>query len=241
MTETIFEQKPETSQDQTAEAPQQEQPTTPVLDSLVGEDKKFKDIEALAASKVHADTHINKLEQELADLRAELNTQKETQKILDERTQDLRTPDVSQEEPQPDVDLASLVRDEMNTLKQEELYVKNVREVEATLIETQGSPEAAVKFLNDKASELGVDSSWLKDMAMKSPTAALKALGVEKAPAAPAPSTIDTGTNTSAMRQVSDKERNKAYYDDMRKNDLKRYLSPEVQNERMKKAMAGEL
>ena len=65
-------------------APEAQLDTNSFLDQLVGEGKKFANIEDLAKGKLNSDEHIDKLENENQRLRQELDTRMTAEEVLAE-------------------------------------------------------------------------------------------------------------------------------------------------------------
>ena len=175
------------------------------LPELVGEDKKFKDVESLARGKYEADVHINILEKRLDDLRADyLKMHEESQarakledliKQYDDLKQSNGTTPSPIREPvqpkQPEIDFDSLIDSKIQqrefTRKQDE----NFNTVKAKLTERFG--DSYPNLIKEKISELGLSAQDADSLARKSPTAFFNTLGIDlnkKARDIPSPSTI---------------------------------------------------
>jgi hypothetical protein len=205
---------------------QAEASTNDALSALVGEGKKFRDIAALAASKVESDKFIEKLKQETADLRAQLASASEkanTQHTLSEIMEALnRRPDANEDEsqgsPQPKTvsleDISRLVRATNAAEKAAEQAKENRMTVNRKLLEIAGgNAEAAKTLLANRTSELGLSAEQVRDMSERSPAALLELLspGTKTQSGPPASSTRSTvnsaalmnGTNNSGERKLS--------------------------------------
>lgn len=224
--------------------PTVEQPTEPseVLDQLVGEGKKFKTVEDLARGKAASDEHILRLERENKELRegqAQADKIDQLLKLIKERQAEERNrgPD---DEPTtahaPSLeDLSRLVREQVNQSisesRQKELAETNLMTAVNALTEVYGSDEKASQVLAQKARELGVSKSFLKDLASKSPKALLDLIGVQDKLGS-SPSALPSSVPSEAISATSSKEPKPGtpeYYDHVLKTDKARYFSPEFQ------------
>src|SRR5687768_7954579 len=83
--QTIFsDDVDQTPSDATPATTTQENTIPPELVELVGAGKKYATVEAALKALPHSQSHINKLEAELATLREEVTKRKTTQELLDE-------------------------------------------------------------------------------------------------------------------------------------------------------------
>lgn len=219
------------------------------LEDLVGEGKKFKTTDDLARSKAEADRVIAARERELAELREALNKRESVEDLL-KNLQNRTPPEQRNNEgsnsnppaPAPtltDEDLAKKVRDVLQATTAEQRRETNLIQTVDKLTEILGNEDKATAFVSNKAKELGVETSWLQDIAAQNPTAFFKVVGLDgQAP------TGMTGTrsdvNTGAFLDYNDsgpKPNTYAYWEGLRqeKGDAW-YFQPEVQNQIMKAA-----
>lgn len=218
-------------------APQVEAPTlSPVVSELVGEGKKFKDIEALAKSKLEADAFIEQLKGEGAEMRAALDDKTAKEELL--RSLEAQANDQKNAAQHPDADIArpdaNIVREQLNQIRAEEQAQANIKAVDAHLAEQLGSHDKAVEFVQKKAIELGVSRKELLSMAAKSPKLLYNAIGIDVVKTNPRDKSvsIDTKVNTTNFEgQGGPKQGSKAYYDSIRKQNKSLYFSPKVQRE----------
>jgi hypothetical protein len=77
--------------DNTTNETQQTQTKESFVDHLVGDGKKFKDIEALAKGKLEADRHIGEITKTLDELRAELAKQDYAKNLLEQMSKGSET------------------------------------------------------------------------------------------------------------------------------------------------------
>jgi len=215
-----------------------------LLANLVGEGKKFKDAEALAAGKLESDQFIERLKSENAEMRKDMQTLQSVVKEIKEAR--VTTPE--QAAPQGVLaaeDLTRLVRGEIEQTETKRIHEANLVEADRVLVAKFGSKELAQAAITEKARELGMPVSWLVDSAAKNPKALYQLLGLA---AQQTQSTVQTGTqstvNTDAQTFVPQGQGaaygTKAYFDALRKSNPSQYWSPKVQAEIHSKALAGE-
>lgn len=152
------------------------------LSELVGDGKKFKDVKDLAKGKAFSDAHIVTLEQTLSRMREELQTRKTAAELIDQISQRRTNPD-----PTPNLDNRALDTDTQTQTKSglspedvERMFSEreaqrrkddNLNLATAKLKEIHGDSAATV--LQTKARELGLDTTYLKNMAQEAPNAFL--------------------------------------------------------------------
>jgi hypothetical protein len=204
----------------------------PTFNSLVGEGKKFKDIEALAKSKLEADTFINRLTDEAKELRKDLESRIRAEEAIESLKQERLD-----KAPSKSVDakeLTKVVTETIAQVERDKMALTNIREANSYLIDKLGSKEQAEAFVSKKATELGVPMDWLKDMAARSPKALYNTLGVDVPVAAPIAGVTQGDINTVA-RSVSvpstSGKVSKEAYDKLRKEKPSEYWSTKIQNE----------
>ena len=208
------------------------------LEELVGDGKKFQTVEALAAAKLEADRTITARNEELERHREEIRRQAEELELLRRQP---REP-LAQEPPrvadrpvevEPNQDLASRIREELRQAQEEDLQNQNIRSVAVKLSEVYGSSEKAREVVAAKASELGLSVEFLQSVAAKSPKAFFTQLGLtETTLQAPAASRSDVNTVALANTTSSaPKQGSYQSYEQLRRDNPKRYFSAEIQNQ----------
>ena len=213
-------------------------------DHLVGEGKKFKDVEALAKAKMESDAFIEQLKRELAGTRDELNTRVNMQDFLDQvkEANKTRSEILPQEEIDQvvtgntlsDEDISAKVDAILNKKQQESIAQQNANFVRTELTKTFG-PNFQQKVLA-RAQELGVDQSFLQSMAERSPKAFLELVGAPAPKGDPNMSIPPRGT-AQPPSPLSHGTKGKAYYDKMRREQPALYWSPKVQMEEYRTAL----
>ena len=221
-------------------------------EELVGTDKKYKDDQALAKSKVQGDLHINQLERELRGIRDELNSRVDMETLVTE-LKDLSKQDVIKVEDQSNLENQN--QDETNKTEQtpeqiEQLVnslvekkentnrlTRNLSEVTDTLAKNWGNKaEENWVSLRD---ELNMSEQELRDFASSKPQAVIKLAGIqEQKPEVPNDDSLFSQGNVqlNPFDNLSSGARDYAYFQKMRKSDPKKYHSKEVQIEMHKEA-----
>jgi hypothetical protein len=220
---------------------------------LVGEDKKFKDITALAKGKAHSDAFIAHLLRETKELKEELNKRRTLEEFMTniENRNGTQTPPVPQPTPQAQEqglqsplsleDIKKQVREELEAKAREEKRNANLTEVTTKLRASYG--EQASSIIVTRAKELGVSTKQLQDLAADAPAAFFRLVG-EPTPApqqnsaaglfSPPPSAI----NTVPQAQINTGDaRTMSFYKKLKAQDPKKYESSEVQVKMHKDAM----
>lgn len=226
-----------------------EEVVTNPLESLVGEDKKFKSVEDLARGKLESDAYITRLKEELDHYKVQA-TQAQT---LDEIVTKIReasaqspqnpvvTPTQMEDEGAPKSvnpnDIESLVSEMLTKREAESRRQSNISLVERKLAEKFGN-DAAI-HLDKKAKELGITRERLQSLASDSPQIVLDLLGVNRA-TTPAPTAVApvSRINSAVKPEAGTTVRDQAYYDKMKSTDPKAYFSNETRTQMMKDAMA---
>lgn len=179
------------------------QPAAPVdqfkdlLSSIKTEDgrQKFNSVPDALKALPHANEHISRLEQEMKDLRAELEKRKTAEEIIERLKQQNETK-ATEATPQPSVDLSqidSLIDNRINQKEQAKTAEQNINAVVSALSKTFG--EKAEEVFYSKAAEAGLTPSQINDLAKSSPKAALKIAGiVESQSMQPAKTTSSVNT-----------------------------------------------
>jgi hypothetical protein len=138
------------------------------LEELIGEGKKYANLEAALKSIPHAQKHITQLEQETADLRARKADVDEVLANMGRGSE--------QEDKTTSIDentVADRVIAKLTAKEQEAAKATNLELASDKLASKVGGIEAAAKLIVEKAKELGLHPSDLQRIAEKSPTAFL--------------------------------------------------------------------
>lgn len=196
---------------------------------LVGEGKKFADVEALARSKVEADAFIEQLKEELKGLResAERDVNAANNlSALQAEIADLKAKLNKPAEPSPNTtgaltpgQLEDLVANVMTKKEQERTSTQNVATANDAVLKIAGSAEKAVELAQAKARELGMSIAELRAIAAKSPTAFIQLLGLSHAKPQDNPLSGGSNLNSAALPNTNGqpKKGTAAYYSNMRR------------------------
>lgn len=213
------------------------------LEVLVGDGKKFKDVEALARAKMESDAFIEQLKREAAGVREELNTRVNMQDFLDQlKAQTSRSePDpqvlgdqVDTGKPLSDEELQSKVDAILNKKQLESEAQRNEAFVVSELVKVYGNNYEA-KVLA-RASELGVNKEFLLDMAKRTPKAFLELVVVQTTRNDPNQA-VPPRSSGAPPSPLSQGVRNESYYKKLKKDNPVLYLSPKVQLQEYQDAM----
>lgn len=231
MTDIFNSATTETTTEQT-----QTQTNESFVSQLVGEGKKFKDLEALAKGKLEADRHIGEITKTLDELRAEVAKQDYAKKLLEELN---KAPETRQDTPPPSTSSSNTETTTQNASDIEALVEKVITEKEKNRTVSQNIAivgeemekkfgDKATQVLKTKSQELGVSLDRLREIAAESPTAFFQLIGVaasrSTAPTAPQSSVRSENFNPNSQ------ERTFEYYQKIRKENRSLYYSPKIQN-----------
>ncbi len=157
--------------------------TTAATDQLVGEGKKFKTIEDLAKAKLESDAFIERLKQEQAALREDLNARVRMEQLLerleqtpDEGTNRNENNQTLSNSPTDSPDLEKLIEQKLTKREAEKRLADNRAEVEAGLRKYFGDDWQAKA--RARAAKLELNESILNDLANKSPKEFFKLMEV---------------------------------------------------------------
>lgn len=170
-------------------------PAKDYVAELVGDDKKFKDVAALARGKAEADAYIKQLTERLDEARKELGSRTNLEDFLKEmKTLREPAPPLNVQEPVkpaggPVLDDSTLEEKILRILEQKsqkDVGESNLDRVKRVLNEQLG-PNARATVTN-KSTELGMSVQELENLAARSPSAFFTLVGVsEQRPVSPSP------------------------------------------------------
>lgn len=218
-------------------------PNKNYLEELVGDGKKFKTPEELARGKAEADLFIEQmkrdneeLRQDYLRLRDEHNSGPKLQEVLNQLAElkGQRAPQLPEGNEDKSVldeaKVANLVAEMMKQSKAAEREAENVRKVESKLQEAYGPDYKRV--LKQKVSELGLEDSFVNNLAKTYPDVLFRTIGVDQRSGegfqAPVSSSVRRdpfGTGT---------KRTWSYYQKMRTEDPARYHDPKTKQQMFK-------
>lgn len=151
-----------------------------VLDTLVGEGKKFDNVEALAQGKAKSDEHITTLETELAELKSKLEGSESTeeknatiQDLIEAVKTQTKNPEGSEAAATLSADeLQDIVRSIVTGDREADTKALNRRlGNELVLKRVDGNVEAARAFVAERAAQLGMSPAALAELSETSPSA----------------------------------------------------------------------
>lgn len=231
--------------------------TASVLESLVGEGKKFKDVESLARGKTESDAYIAQLKAELATSQAtaeEAKRDRDSRKSVEElvtKALASKVPVPSSETPNPaspetktaipDSDLNERIRAALESRTQEEVVQNNVTSVANELVRVYGSEQKAAEVIKQKAAELKVSPKFLQSTAATSPEAFYSLIGL-KANESVRPNAPRGDVNTEGFRKVNSPSQHapgtyEAIRDQYAGTDVKKLMDPTYLNLQMAEAL----
>lgn len=179
-------------------------PITPAIPpevvEFVGEGKKYKSMEDALKSIPHAQTHIQKLEEELAAQRMELEKSKAMEELLKEfKQQNAGTPSTEpqiQQQPNESVDIDQVVEKALARKEAERAAQANANAVISAFRDAFGD-EGKAKY-EKLAEETGLPLASLNNLAKTAPEAVLKLAGLTKKVGGSVPHSTST-VNSSAV------------------------------------------
>ena len=223
---------------------------TNYLEILVGEGKKFKDVQELARGKYEADSFIaiqNKRMDELREDYLKLREEYQASASLKDLVDQLQNPQRNEEDrisPQADVtdrpafdpnQLESLVSNKIREHEAKQKEQKNFNEVKAKLEDKFGSN--ASNILKKQIDELGLTVDDVNALARKSPKAFFKTLGLDEASHNGFDAPPRSGVRNDSFAPQA-KKRTWSYYQDIKKSDPKLYWDPKTQIQMQKDAIS---
>lgn len=173
----------------------------PELVEVVGVGKKYQTVEAALAAFVPAQNHIAKLESDYAALKAELDSRKTTQELLDEIKSGIPQGDTP---PNKELDQDTLIKVVEQVITQKES--KKTADVNQSTVvnafrDTFG--DKAEEQYNKIAAESGISVQMLNQLARTSPLAVIKLAGINKVPTTP-PGKVKSDVNPLALNTATD-------------------------------------
>ena len=219
---------------------QQTQTKESFIDHLVGDGKKFRDIEALAKGKLEADKHISEITKTLDELRAELAKQDYAKSLLEQMSKGSET---GAEQPTPVTtsssntenttqsasDFEALVEKVITAKEKSKTASQNISVVGEEMQKQFGDKTA--DYLKAKSLELNMSLDRLKEIAAESPTAFFQLIGVKKMNEKVTSGTMTTqSTIRSENFNSNSQDRDFNFYQKLRKENRSLYYSPKIQN-----------
>ena len=216
-----------------------------ILSTLVGPDKKYKSIEDLAKSRLDAESFIEQLKSENSEMRKELTdlskkvSEADTIASLFEEIKGLKNSQQNSGEPTATIseeELSSKVKGIVDNISKESTLSANYAKANSLLLEHVGNDtDKAAEFVRKRATELGLTIDTVKDLGKASPAAFAEMLGLKTK------QTPQGSVSSLPGRQgdpFKDEVRDLAYYTKLRLELGAKYWDTEIQNQKMKDAMA---
>jgi len=209
----------------------QVQNTDQIFNQTVGDGKQYATQEDLAKGKKEADAFIEQLKSENAQMREEMGKRPTMDDIQDimklQNDNQANNPELTAEA------LNTIVDSRVKTIKTEELEHLNVSQASDRMVELYGSK--ASEQVSNKAKAMGVSVQYLQGLAGKSPDMFYSIMGVDKES-----SNTSVAGNQTAQGSNTEQFNTETYgtkvgtwdsYEKLRKEDPRKYFSPQVQNE----------
>lgn len=242
---SVFSEEQVTPATQSEQVAPNEAVTTPsVVGDLVGEGRKFNDVEALAKGKLEADKFIEQMKQENAALKADLEKTAYRLGVTDRleekasaSTADLSDPNnnnsgtsdgANTQLGSSEANIESLVEQTLRKREQKTVADSNIALVEAELEKAYGTEAAAT--VRQKSEELGLPLAELQGMAAKSPAAFMQLMGK---PAPKANPLVQGSIRTEGSTMQASSEKDFGYYQRLRRENSSLYYKPSTQRQMM--------
>jgi len=225
-------------------------PTIPdnALETLVGEDKRYKDVESLAKAALEKDAFIEKLKGENEEAGNQIAKDQEAIKKL-ETVQEIYdklkspNPDASQQATQTNegtqaeisaVDIEKMVQDQFAKTASQAEGQRNVDAANKALVDKFGDNAATI--VQKRSQELGMSLEELQSLASRTPDAFLTLVGASRE--STQSQTITTPTSTVRIDNSGGNVRNEKYYQELKLKDPTAYFSKETRAQKLKDAIA---
>lgn len=166
------------------------------VSEFIGEGKKYSDVGKALESIPHAQTHIQKLEQEMAEMKARLDAQASVEETL-KRYAGQKVPETPTSQPIDPSDIDRMIEQRLSAQEQQRRAQSNISEVVDTLANQFGGKDKAEQAFVQKAQELGMDVNVLNNLAATSPQAVYNLFGSQ---AKPKSSMSKTSVNLEAIQ-----------------------------------------
>jgi len=203
---------------------QTEEPASSAVEELVGEGRKFKDVESLATAKLESDKFIEQLKFENESMRkeiGELSEARDTSKTIEDvvkalETREQGTAPTNQVE-EASVNVEDVVRNVLNQERQQATATENRNKVNQELMRYfGGDAEKAVQYKQSALDRSGLSQEDLDTLVARSPSAAMAVLGLNSQSNQPNVSISAMGAQGEAPRSGT-VVRNQSYYKALKK------------------------
>lgn len=241
---SVFSEEQVTPATQSEQATNEVATTPSVIGELVGEGRKFNDVEALAKGKLEADRFIEQMKQENAALKADLEKQAYRLGVTDQlketasaSTAELSDPNniyggtsntANTQPSSSEADIESLLEKALMKREQEASAKSNIAVVNSELEKAFGTEASTV--VQQKAAELGLPMSELQGMAAKSPAAFMQLVGK---PAPVSNPLVQGSIRTEGTTMQGSTDKDFSYYQKLRRENSSLYYKPSTQRQMM--------
>lgn len=210
-----------------------------MLGVLVGEGRKYRDIDALVKGHLHADDHIAKIEEENRRLREQVQKAATMEEVLRRLPAAPQSGDTTPASATPvpvpaSSDIAAIVRQTVTGLETEKTRQANRQRAEAAMRELYGDKAKQVFEAEATTVEQRTALSQLAEVAPE------KFIAIFKPADKPMPAMLGSTANTTVPARVdrSGDTGTREYWDKLRKENPKAYYSHDMQLAKQKAALA---
>ena len=225
------------------QATESTQPQDSFVQKLVeAKGDNWKDPEVLAKGKIEADGYIQKLEEQLTNMREDLGKQDYAKDLLEQLQNKAADPinaknampnndtgGTSEGNTNPNLseeDLKSLVERTLTERDKDSVVKQNLNLVNNEMEKSYGT-DASTKIQN-KAKELGLTLERMQEIAAESPTAFFNLIGEPKKDFRPM---VEGSVRTEGVNMQASNERDWSYYQNLRRDNRSLYYSPKIQRQ----------
>lgn len=209
---------------------------TGTVAELVGEGKKYKTLEALAASVLFKEEHINKLEAEnkaIREAKEKLKAEEVFEKLLESKPENTQTVGLTEEQ------ITQLISNTLTGQEKKKIESTNIQLASDTLTNHFGEANKATLFIQNKATELKLSVDFLMSIAAKNPSAFYSVVGITPNQPVVSNKVITNNVSNTANLNTGLEVGSEAYYANMLKTDKAKYMSPAIQREISQAAASG--
>ena len=225
------------------QATESTQPQDSFVQKLVeAKGDNWKDPEVLAKGKIEADGYIQKLEEQLTNMREDLSKQDYAKDLLEQLQNKAADPinaknampnnntgGTSEGNTNPNLseeDLKSLVERTLTERDKDSVVKQNLNLVNNEMEKSYGT-DASAKIQN-KAKELGLTIERMQEIAAESPNAFFNLIGEPKKDFKPM---VEGSVRTEGVNMQASNERDWSYYQNLRRDNRSLYYSPKTQRQ----------
>jgi hypothetical protein len=204
-----------------------------LFDKMVGDGKQYSSASELAKGKQEADSFIDQLKEENKQLREDLGKRLTSEEILNQIKNSSNGDPSATTEGLTKEQIEELVKGTITSVNNDNVDKNNLAQANQMVVDKYG--EKATEYVANRAKELGLTVKELEDTAKRSPAAFSKLIGLDKDPTNNSNSVTGGGSiNTQALNSHNNtgiKVGSYKYYEQLRKDNPRKYFSPEIQNE----------